>query len=107
VLDVFSIIDAEHDENEARKDFTTEERVAIARAIEAEIGERRGRPGADREIPQHLADLRPGQETRDYAAKKAGFGNRETYRQATAVVEHGAPNVATAGTSRMARRGAR
>ncbi|MCC0067115.1 MAG: DUF3102 domain-containing protein [Rhodovulum sp.] len=48
------------------------ERVAIARAIAGEIEERRGRPS--RENPQEIAEIKRGQETRDFAAKKAGFG---------------------------------
>jgi hypothetical protein len=36
-------LQAEHDENECRKDFTPSERVAIARAIAERIGDRQGR----------------------------------------------------------------
>ncbi len=89
-MDVTSIVAGEFAENEVRKDFTVSERVAIAGAIEAEIGERRGRPSE--ENPQHVAELN-GQETRDVAAEKAGFGNHETYRQAKSVVERGSPEL--------------
>ena len=37
-----SIVQGEYAENELRKDFTTSERVAIAKAVEEEIGDRRG-----------------------------------------------------------------
>ena len=42
VHDLDSLIEGEHDENVIRKDFTVDERVAIGRAVEAEIGDRRG-----------------------------------------------------------------
>lgn len=90
-------LQAEHDENQVRKDFTASERVAIAKAIKDAIGERRGRPSSS--IPkapenvQKVAHYEPeeGQKTRDTAAKAAGFGNAETLRQAEKVVEHGTP----------------
>lgn len=69
--------------------FTPSERVEIGKALEAELGERRGRPT---EIVQNFAQL-PGEKTRDMAAKAAGFGNAETYRQAKKVVEEGAPEL--------------
>lgn len=92
-----SIIEGERDENEVRKDFTASERVAIARAVEAALGERRGNPNlkADEAIPQNFAELR-GKETRQIAAERAGFGNPETYRQAKKVVETAVPEVVDA-----------
>ncbi|MEO5363983.1 MAG: hypothetical protein H7838_10230 [Magnetococcus sp. DMHC-8] len=55
----------------------------------------RGGPRTEEEslIPQNFAESKPGQETRDIAARKAGFGNPETYRQAKAVVAHGTPEL--------------
>lgn len=91
VLDIDSVLEAEHDENEIRKSFTTSERVAIGRAIEAKLGDRRRGPKPD---PQNFADT--GRETRDIAADKAGFGNAETYRQAKTVVDAGAPDLVKA-----------
>lgn len=96
IVHVDSLLQAEHAENEIRKDFTPEERVAIARAIEDELKamERRGRPKAETgqgeliesEIPAYLPELR-GRETRDIAAERAGFESTTTYRQARKVTE--------------------
>jgi ParB-like chromosome segregation protein Spo0J len=95
VIQVQSLLQAEHDENELRKGFTASERVAIAEAIKAEIGNRQGqRTDMDAEKQTEMPDgeLRKnfseaGKRTEDIAAKKAGFGNRVTYRQAKTVVE--------------------
>jgi acetyl-CoA carboxylase alpha subunit len=57
--------------------------VAIAKAIEAAIGERRGRGNVQNVAQYH------GTKTREIAANKAGFENPETYRQARRVVENG------------------
>ena len=100
IIEVPSLIQAEHAENEIRKDFTASERVAIAKAVEEEIGNRRGRR-TDLKV-QGLGDLLPtelpenfpevsGKETRQIAAEKAGFGNETTYRQAKTVVEKADP----------------
>jgi ParB-like chromosome segregation protein Spo0J len=42
IVSVSSILAGEYHENEIRKDYTPSERVAIARAIERQIGNRRG-----------------------------------------------------------------
>lgn len=92
-------LQAEHDENQVRKDFTASERVAIAKAIKDAIGNRQGKrtdieeAKKGGELPQKIAEVRPrgGEETRETAAKAAGFGNAETLRQAEKVVEHGTP----------------
>lgn len=94
VIDMPRIVIGEQAENEVRKDFTPSERVAIAQAISDEIEERRGRP--TKENPQEIAEIQKGQETRDFAAKKAGFGNRETFRQAKNVVDNAAPELVAA-----------
>lgn len=86
VLEVSSIVEGEYAENEIRKDFTTSERVAIGKAIEAEIGKRQGQR-TDLELPENLPEVQPGAETREIAAEKAGFGNARTYQQAKKVVE--------------------
>ncbi|MCH4542948.1 ParB/RepB/Spo0J family partition protein [Ochrobactrum sp. A-1] len=92
IVDVTSIVEGEHDENELRKDFTPSERVAIARAVEEALGDRRGVNQYTKEGPQNIAEAQ-GKETRQIAAEKAGFGNPETYRQAKSVVETGVPEL--------------
>ncbi len=89
-VNIGAIVLGEQAENELRKDFTVSERVAIGTAVEAELGERRGRPSE--ENPQNLAEY-SGRETRDIAAGKSGFGNGESYRQAKAIVEKGTPEL--------------
>lgn len=91
-----SILKGELAENEFRKDFTYSERVAIGEAIEAELGERRGNPefGAD-PIPENFPALPKG-DTRDLAAKAAGFGNGKTYEQAKKVANEAAPELVQA-----------
>lgn len=59
--------------------------MAIGLALEEDVGERRGRDNV-----QNFAQYE-GEKTRDLAAKRAGFGNAETYRQAKTVTTHGAP----------------
>jgi ParB family chromosome partitioning protein len=81
VLEVSSIVEGEYAENEIRKDFTPSERVEIGKALEARLGERRGRDNR-----QNVAELK-GRRSDDLAAEKAGFGNRTTYEQAKKVVE--------------------
>src|SRR6516225_7845039 len=66
IVDVTSIIAGEYHENEVRKDFTPSERVAIAKAIERQIGNRRG------QRVQKTAQVKPGWKTRDAAAERAG-----------------------------------
>ena len=63
-----------------RKHFTPSERAAIAEAIEAELGNRRGKrtdklPGRGPEVPRG--------ETRNIAAKCAGFESARQYERAT------------------------
>ena len=79
-MNVRSIVEGEIHENEIRKDFTPSERVAIERTINAEIERRQG---ARTDLGQNLGRSRVA----DASAKLAGFGNRETARQARAVVE--------------------
>lgn len=91
IIEVPSLIQAEHAENEIRKDFTTSERVQIAKAIEEEIGNRQGQRTDRAEPLQNFAEVAPGQTTREAVAKAAGFSNAETFRQAKAVVEKADP----------------
>ena len=86
VLEVSSIVEGEYAENEIRKDFTPSERVAIGRAIEAEIGKRQGQR-TDKGLPVNCAEVEPGVETREVAAAKVGFDSASTYERAKRVVE--------------------
>jgi ParB-like chromosome segregation protein Spo0J len=81
-------------ENDIRKDFTVSERVAIMKTIAEEIGNRAGRPSG--KIPQISAEFPEGSETREIAAKRAGFGNRTTAVEARYVVNHGTPELIAA-----------
>ncbi|MEO5363547.1 MAG: hypothetical protein H7838_07985 [Magnetococcus sp. DMHC-8] len=79
----------------------TVERVAIGRAVEEYLGDRRrfnadGGPRADGAIVQNFGQSKSSQRTDDIAAQKAGFGNPETYRQAKAVVANGTPELVEA-----------
>ena len=70
IVDVSSILAGEYHENEVRKDFTPSERVAIARAIERQVGNRRGQR-TDRQRVQKIAQVERGRKTRDAAAERA------------------------------------
>jgi ParB-like chromosome segregation protein Spo0J len=96
VVGVSSIVAGEHAENELRKEFTPSERVAIVAAIEVELRrrERRGRPA--KEKPDGHPEFRAGAETREIAAKRAGFGSSYTARAAEAVVTKGVPELVEA-----------
>lgn len=87
-----SILKGELAENEFRKDFTYSERVAIGEAIEQELQGRNHRPA---ESPENFPELPKG-DTRDLAAKAAGFGNGKTYEQAKKVTNEAAPELVQA-----------
>ena len=91
IIDIESVILGEYAENEVRKDFTQSERVAIGKAIEESLAGRVGRPSKE-EITQNFAELK-GKESSEIAAQKAGFSNKETYRQAKNVVDNGVPEL--------------
>lgn len=95
VIKMESVLHGEYAENEVRKDFTASERVAIGEAIEAELQGRVGNPNLKDSIPENFPELPKG-DTRDLAAKAAGFGNGKTYEQAKRVVNEGAPEVVKA-----------
>ena len=88
-----SILQGELAENEFRKDFTPSERVAIGEAIERELGSRLG-ANQHSEGPENFPD--PKGDTRDIAAKAAGFGNGKTYEQAKRVANEAAPELVQA-----------
>jgi ParB-like chromosome segregation protein Spo0J len=91
---------AEIDENNMREPFSISEKLAIADVIEAEInvacGERRGRKAKDvdsKEVKKMEEYPATGEERREYVAKKAGFGNNYTMRQARHVLDNAIPEV--------------
>jgi DNA modification methylase len=86
VIDLDNLIVAENDENEIRKDFTPSEKVAIGKEIERMLGNRQGQR-SDKHV-EKIPYVEIGK-TRDIAAKKAGFANDKTYRQAKSVVNAG------------------
>jgi N6-adenosine-specific RNA methylase IME4 len=81
-VEIRSIVKGEIHENEVRANYTPSERVAIERTVNAEIERRQG---ARTDLGQNVGRSRVA----DASAKLAGFGNRETARQACAVVEAG------------------
>ena len=86
-------LQAEHDENEIRKQFTVTERLAIAQRIAERLQGRVGRPGNS----GNISCISPDQgQTRDIAAAKAGLGSGKTLEAAQKVVEHGAPELVEA-----------
>lgn len=90
-INLDSLLKGEHAENEFRKDFTVSERVEIGKALEVELAGRAGNPSL-KSIPENFPELQKG-DTRDLAAKAAGFGNGKTYEQAKAVIASGAPEL--------------
>ncbi len=96
VLNLDDPLQAEHDENEHHKPFTPSERVAIARAIEERIGSRQGKRTDLDSTSGQLAGSEEGKETRDKAAKQAGFKSTGEYRRAATVVDQGVPELVEA-----------
>lgn len=89
-----SLLKGEYAENEFRKDFTVSERVEIGKALEGELRQRLG-TNQHTEGKENFPDPPKGQ-TRDLAAKAAGFGNGKTYEQAKAVIDEGVPELVEA-----------
>jgi ParB-like nuclease domain len=104
VVSLESILAGEFAENEFRKAFTKTERIAIGKAVEEEAGERQGKrtdlsPDStaiklEENFPQGHGKRRP--QTRDLAAKVAGFKNPRTYEQAKRAVNKGTPELTAA-----------
>lgn len=88
IVNVTSLVEAEHDENELRLAFSAMERVAVAKLVEAEIGRRQGMR-TDKELPANGPEVAKGKETREIAAKKAGFSSTTQYRRAQVVHDKG------------------
>lgn len=90
--DPSAILRMESDENEHRLDFTPSERVEIARRIEESLAGRRGSNQHQKKVDgQNFGDPPQGRSD-EVAAKSVGL-NRETYRQAKAVVDSGQQDV--------------
>jgi hypothetical protein len=83
---VSTILAGEYAENEIRKDFAPSERVAIAKALEGEIGNRQGQR-TDRQLPDNCPEVVAGTPTRELIASKVGFHSYKTYERAKKVVE--------------------
>jgi len=96
LIDIDNLLQIEFDENteDIRKDFTPSEKLAIVRAIEDQLGERRGNPNI-RKTPAKSnytrpsgggeEKIKPGQETADSAAKAAGLGSGDNLRKMKAI----------------------
>ena len=95
IVDVPSILEGMLTENLVRKDFTVTERVAIFRAVKAELGNRRGQR-TDLGLLGNCPEVDPGETTEDFAAKRSGLGNRRTAERAKTVVEAGVPELVEA-----------
>lgn len=117
VVNVTSLLDGEHDENEVRKNFTESERYTILQSIKARLeflGDRRGRPsvGHGPQLDDEIEEWTPGsgngllipgrgpelkiergEETRDIAARAAGFGSDREARRVAKIVELGTPEL--------------
>ncbi|MBF0261189.1 MAG: ParB N-terminal domain-containing protein [Magnetococcales bacterium] len=90
MVEVQAIVIGEHAENEIRKEFTSTERVSIAKVIEEQLGRRQGQRN-DLEL-RHCGDEVRGRSD-DIVAEKAGFGSRRSLRDAQTVVENGIPEL--------------
>ena len=85
--DPISALRMEREENEHRMDLTPSEKVEIAMRIEGACAGRQGQR-TDLQPRQNFAEVEIGTRPRDIAAKAVDM-NRETYRQAKAVVNSG------------------
>lgn len=88
IVDVSSIVEGEFAENDVRKSFTPSERLAIAEAVEREIGRRHG---GDRKTIDFQAARMGGLkgDTRTIVARKAGFSSHGQMERTAKVVENG------------------
>lgn len=83
--DPIAVLRMERDENDQRVDFTPSEKVEIGRRIEEKLSGRNHRPS--KESVQNFAQFK-GEKSQEIAAKSVGM-NKESYRQAKAVVDNG------------------
>ena len=94
-VDVPSIFEGMLTENMVRKDFSVSERVAIFQTIKKEIGDRQGKR-TDLGLGENFPEVEPGQRTDDFAAKRAGLGNRKTAAMAESAVKASASKLVDA-----------
>jgi ParB-like chromosome segregation protein Spo0J len=94
VLDIDSILLGEYTENEFRKQFTASERIAIVKAVKAQMGNRQGQR-TDKQLVPDVAQVK-GQKTRDIASTKAGFSSHTQMQKAATVVALGTPETVAA-----------
>jgi N6-adenosine-specific RNA methylase IME4 len=92
IIEIDDLLDGEHAENLIRKQFTVSERVAIGRSMAARLGDRQGQR-TDLGLQENFPEVEPGVQTRDIAAKYAGFGNGKTYQEAEKVCDQGVPEL--------------
>lgn len=83
----------EKHENDERLPFAPSEMVAIGKSIEAQLGERRGRPA--KELDANASNLDSGK-TSEIASEASGFKSHDTYERAKKVVEEGTPELVEA-----------
>lgn len=91
-----SLIKGEFAENDCREDFRPSEKVAIGQAIEEELKQRHGGDRTSEQAGKNSGLNEQKGDTRDLAAKAAGFGNGKTYEQAKAVVATTTPELIAA-----------
>lgn len=91
VISLASLVQAESDENDddIRKPFTNSEKLAIAKAIKAELGDRRGQRTdlTSSQLGQSSDAPKKGERTDDVAAKAAGFSGKTELHRAEVVEE--------------------
>ena len=63
--------------------------------VKAEIGNRKGKR-TDLQPRENFPEVEPGQRTDDFAAKRAGLGNRKTAEQAERAIDTGVPELVEA-----------
>ena len=96
MIDIKSIVSGEFAENTVRKEPTPSERVAIAEAVKAKLGERQGGDRRSDEFQNPQKRTLSEGKTEDIAAKAAGFGSADTLIRAKTVVAKGAPELVEA-----------
>jgi ParB family chromosome partitioning protein len=92
IVKLRSLIAGEYSENEFRKQFTPSERAAIGKAIEGDLGDRKGQ----RTDLAAIAAKSGEGKTADIAAKRAGFKSAESFERAKTVVAKGTPELVAA-----------